>query len=109
MANQVFRLKRNDTSRPIKWYPRATPQSDFTGASVVFNMADASGSKKINRGPAYISSDTDGTFFAYEWTAADTSTADLFDAEFELTLADGDVETYPNDGYISVKILEDIA
>ena len=109
MANQTFRLKQNDTSRAIKWYPRASPASDFTGASVVFNMSTESGTKKINRGAATISSDTDGTFFTYEWTAADTSDAGVFESEFEVTLASGKIETYPNSGFIDIKITRDLA
>lgn len=109
MAKPIFRLKRNDTSRGIKYYPRANPASDFTGATVVFNMSVADGGgAKIDRGAASILTDTDGTYFDYAWSASDTDTAGDFDAEFEVTLSSGAVETYPNDTYILVKIAKDL-
>ena len=108
MARREFELKRNDTSRPIKFYPKANPASDFTGASVVFNMASPGGCAKVDRGVGLISVDTGGTFFLYEWTASDTDTAGDFDAEFEVTLSDGKVETYPNFRNLTISILEDL-
>lgn len=109
MAKPVFRLKRNDTSRSIRYYPRANPASDFTGATVVFNMSVADGGgAKIDRGSCTVASDSGGTYFEYDWTAADTDTAATYDAEFEATLASGEIETYPNDNYISVIIMKDL-
>lgn len=108
MAKPIFFLKRNDTSRAIKFYPQANPASSFAGATVVFNMADQAGGKKINRGTATIGTDTDGTYFAYEWSATDTNLEGDYDAEFEVTLSDGSVETYPNDNYINVRIMKDL-
>lgn len=107
---QTFTIKRNDLSRAIRFYPEAASASDFTGASVVFNMAQKpSGSVKVRRRPAIVSSDEDGTFFQYNWARGDTDTEGEFEAEFEVTLATGGVETYPNNRFIQVKILRDLA
>jgi hypothetical protein len=45
----------------------------------------------------------------YDWDAADTNAIGSFQAEFEVTYADTTVETFPNDGYIRVEIISDIA
>lgn len=108
MAKPTFYIKRNDTSRPIKYYPRANPASDFAGATAVINMADQRGGLKINRGTCTVGTDAGGTFFQYQWTATDTNAAGDFDAEFEATLSSGKIETYPNDTHIHVKITEDL-
>lgn len=104
-----FRIKRNDLSRSIKWYPRASPATNYTGATAVFNMRFKDGSTKINRATATIGNDADGTFLQYDWAGTDTDTAGDFEAEFEATLSSGKPETTPNDGFIWVKIDEDIA
>ena len=108
-SHGVFTIKRNDTSRAIKWYPKANTPSDFTDAIVVFNMRPkGGGSAKISRGEATIASDPGGTHFIYDWSAPDTNTKGQFDAEFEVKLSSGKVETYPNDGYITVNVVEDL-
>lgn len=37
-----------------------------------------------------------------------TSKAGIFNAEFEVQFSDGRVETYPNDGYLQIKIMRDL-
>lgn len=104
-----FLIKRNDTSRSLKFYPKASPASNFTGATAVFNMRERKGSTKVSRASATISSDSGGTYFQFDWSASDTDTAGDFEAEFEVTLANSAVETYPNSTWIDVKVTEDIA
>ena len=45
----------------------------------------------------------------YDWDAADTDTIGSYQAEFEVTYVDGTIETFPNDGYVRVEIIRDIA
>lgn len=105
-----FKLKQNDLSRSLKWRPSAVTMSDFTGATLVFNMrAAGGGAVKISRAAATIGSDAKGTYFLYNWQPGDTDTAGDFEGEFEATLAGGLVETYPNDDYIEITIMDDIA
>lgn len=53
---------------------------------------------------------SDGTkgYVRYAWEIGDTDEAGGFLGEFEVTYADGDVETFPNDGYLTIAILEDL-
>tara|TARA_R110000803_G_scaffold61660_1_gene121617 strand:- start:254 stop:577 length:324 start_codon:yes stop_codon:yes gene_type:complete len=57
---------------------------------------------------AVVISEAGGTV-QYDWVAGDTSATGSYQVEFEVTYSDGTVETFPNDGYIRVQILEDIA
>lgn len=107
---KAFKIKQNDLSRSLIWRPKATTESDFTGATLVFNMrAAGGGATKISRASATIGSDTKGTFFQYDWVSGDTDTAGDFEGEFEATLAGGNPETYPNADYIDIEIMDDIA
>ena len=45
----------------------------------------------------------------YDWSVGDTAEAGSYQAEFEVTYSDGSMETFPNDGHISVKITDDIS
>jgi len=44
----------------------------------------------------------------YDWTATDTANAGIYEAEFEVTFQDKSVQTFPNNGYITVVITEEI-
>ena len=45
----------------------------------------------------------------YDWTAADTDRAGVYDLEVQVTYGDGSVETFPNGGWVRLQILADIA
>jgi len=45
---------------------------------------------------------------AYAWTPSDTDLAGRYQAEFKVTYADGAIETFPNRGFITVIIPEDV-
>lgn len=103
---ETFTIKRNDTS-PL-FEHELTPTPDLTGATVVFNMKTTGGVSKVNRGAATIVGDPTLGIVRYSWLAADTNTAGLFNAEYEVTYANGKIETFPNDSYIRVKVTEDL-
>ena len=46
---------------------------------------------------------------ASRWLAGDTSDIGSYQAEFEVTYADGNVETFPNSRYINVEIIDNIS
>ena len=107
----TFYIKEGDTSPAIEY---ALSPTDITlnGATVVFNMRDRRGTVKVNRAAATITDDgllTDTPTIQYDWVSADTDTAGTYYAEFEVTYADTTVESFPNSGFITVKIDADIA
>lgn len=104
--SDTFYLKTGDTS-PIIQYT-LSPTVDLTGATVVFNMKDASGTSVVDRGAASaVSPATDGVV-QYAWQSADTDTAGSFRGEFEVTYSDATIETFPNYGYITIRISGDL-
>lgn len=44
----------------------------------------------------------------YAWLSGDVAAAGAHRAEFQVTFADGSVETFPNGDYVDVVILEDL-
>ena len=45
----------------------------------------------------------------YNWVSGDTSNIGSYQAEFEVTYSDGNVETFPNSRYINVEIIDNIS
>jgi hypothetical protein len=104
-----FYIKRNDTSPSIS----ATLASDgtavdLTGATVKFIMRlPGATSAKVNTAATVVSA-ADGTV-RYDWVAANTDTAGLYQAEFEVTFAGGAKRTFPADDYLYVSVVTDLA
>ena len=106
----TFYIKRNDTSPAML----ATLQDasgtavDITAASVRFHMWPISSKVvKVDAAAAIVTA-LDG-LVQYDWVGADTDAIGSYQAEFEVTYADATIETFPNDGYIRVEIISDIA
>jgi hypothetical protein len=106
----TFYIKRNDTSPSML----ATLQDadgdavNITAASVRFHLRPIGSQTVTVDEAATIVTALDG-LVRYDWQAADTDTIGSYQAEFEVTYEDGTVETFPNDGYIRVEIISDIA
>jgi len=104
----AFYIKQNDTGPVL----RATlTDSDgnavnITGASVQFHMEDLNGNLKVDAACVIV----DGTsgIVDYEWVAADTEDSGTFYVEWEVTYADGTIETFPNRGHRSVVITKEL-
>lgn len=80
-----------------------------TATSAVFNMRTQAGTAlQINRGSAAITNAAGGEV-TYSWGTADTNTVGTFDAELEVTWSDGKAETFPNNNYWTVQIVDDLA
>jgi hypothetical protein len=80
-----------------------------TAGTAYFNMRAANGGAvKISRGTATITSAATGVV-TYAWGATDTDTAGDYEAELEILWNDGKAETFPNDTYWDVEIVDDVA
>ena len=103
-----FVIKQNDTAPIIKAYLQDENGDavNISGASVDFHMSDYS-STVINS-PATIEDETGG-LVSYTWQSEDTTEKGNYKAEFEVTFADGSIETFPNTGYIEIKINAEIS
>ncbi len=103
----TFTLKRGDTS-PALVYTLIPTTIDLTGATVKFQMRTRSGVtiKDVN---ATVVSVTDPPTLKYQWVSPDTDVADLYEAEFKVTYSDGKIETFPNEGFIQIRINEDVS
>ena len=111
MATPTFYIKQNDTRPELDVFLRDDKDRtiNVTGATVKFNMRNASDNiVKINLGSVTTVSSTSGRV-KYSFSTADTDTAGNFDGEFQVTFVGGQVETFPNDGYIKVIITDDVA
>jgi len=104
----MFSIKRNDTSPSLSG--TCTDASgaaiDISGATVRFHMLDTDGNTVVDAA-AVIASGSGGVA-RYDWVAADTDVAGGFRGEFEVTYADGTIETFPNTSYIPIRIYEDL-
>jgi len=106
----TFYVKQNDTSPSML----ATLQDandtavNITGASVRFHLRPIGSTQVKVDAPATIVT-ADAGIVRYDWQAADTDTIGSYQAEFEVTYGDATIETFPNDGYIRVEIISDIA
>lgn len=110
-----FIIKRNDTSPVMEARILGKTQQpvSLAGATVVFNMRNAAGGVVINRAPVVVL-DNAAALVRYSWIAADTARSGTYQAEFEVTFADGKVETFPKSesaalNFITVIVSEDVA
>lgn len=103
-----FNIKQGDTG-PALIYELLPVTTDLTGASVVFNMRTSSGTVVVDRQDALIITETGSPTVRYDWSAGETDIVGSHQAEFEVTYADGMVETFPNRNFISITVWDDIA
>jgi hypothetical protein len=111
VASQTFNIKQNDTSPALEAYLRDSRGRavNLTGATVVFHMRlQSSGEAKITDGSVTLTTATQG-LVSYSFTAANTDTSGIYQAEFQVTFSGGAIETFPNDDYIKVVVTDDVA
>jgi len=112
MPHSEFKLKQNDTSPSIE--AKLTDANglavNLTGATVIFNMrVKPAGSVKVNGSAAVIVGTAINGRVRYNWTASNTDTADVYEAEWQVTLSNGKVQTFPGGkDYITITIGDDI-
>lgn len=102
-------MKRRDTAPDLVLLltnPDGAPP-DLAGATGVFSMAAADGTVVVNR--RAVALDNSAHTATHSWTSGDTIAAGTYQAEVEVTFADGSILTYPNAGHVRVIITADIA
>lgn len=106
----AFFIKQNDTSPFMTASLKDASGSavDIQGASVRFHMRSV-GSTTVKVDDAAVITDGENGAVKYEWSSGDTDTVGQFQAEFEVTYAGGKIETFPNNSYILVQVIDDIA
>jgi hypothetical protein len=112
MPEETFYIKSSDTAsfitRDLK--DAFGAPVNVTGASVVFSMrVKPAGTMKITRETGVIVNAGIGRV-RYEWASdgSDTDTADEYEGEFQVTYANGKIQTFPNDGHIPIVITDDV-
>ena len=112
MPEETFYIKANDTAsfitRDLK--DAFGAPVNVTGAAVVFSMrVKPAGTMKITRQDGVIVNAGIGRI-RYEWdsSSGDTDTADEYEGEFQVTYANGKIQTFPNDGHIPIVVTDDI-
>jgi len=110
VAVPTFNIKQNDDRPLLDAFLRDDRDRpvDLTGATVLFHMRLATdNSVKINGGSVTVVAATAGSV-RYTFTTSNTDTAGIYEAEFQVTFSDGTVQTFPNDGYITIVITDDV-
>lgn len=105
-----FTLKTGNTSPALRCILRdaAGLAVPLTGAAVVFSMATHKAVAVITRRPCAIVNAAAGEV-QMNWQAGDTAAPGAYNAEFEVTYAGGGVESFPNEGYLVVRIAQGLA
>ena len=106
----AFFIKQNDTSPALQVTLKDANGSaiDLSASTVRFHMREIGATTAKVDASATVS-DADNGVVYYAWSAADTDTMGSFEAEFEVTFAGGEVESFPNNRFIQVEITDDIA
>lgn len=100
-----FTLKRGDTSPALRCALR--PESiSLNGATVQFQMRRRLGALKVSADA--VIENIDPPVVRYDWDGADTDTAGSYEGEFVITYGDETIETFPNGGFIRIRIKEDV-
>lgn len=107
--SKPFIIKQGDTSPSIAYTllkPDSVTPESLLGATVKFVMAseDSIGTAKVKADAVIV--DALAGDVRYDWATGDTDTFGGFVAEWEVTRADGSIETFPNGGYVPVAIIQ---
>lgn len=103
-------MKAGDTAPAVQatLYDAGNVPVNLTGATVRFIMA-------TKTAPRTVAVDAEAALVApmagevvYEWAAGDTDEPGAYDVEFEVTYADGTVQTFPTEGYLDCTIEDDL-
>jgi hypothetical protein len=105
----AFRIKTNDTSPKLSVTltdALGTPIG-LAGCAARFHMK-AFGASSLKIDAVADIEDIVNGIVEYSWQAGDTDTAGTYYGEIEVTYGDDTVETFPNNGYFTIIIKEDL-
>ncbi len=103
--SRTFTIKRGDTSPALRF--AIEPESiDLTSATCTFQMRPRRGAILLDS--AAVVEGISPPILRYNWANGDTDATGVYEAEFRVTYSDGTVETFPNSGFISVVIKQDV-
>jgi hypothetical protein len=111
MPHVSFEIKENDTSPALEGILRDGFGSpiNITAATIVINMRlQPGGAVKINGGSMSVVGSAVNGRVRYAWSASDTDTPGIYEAEIQITFAGGAVRTIPPKGYFIVDVTDDI-
>lgn len=104
-----FVIKQNDTWPPLPAQLRdANGPIDLTAAESVTLHLKSQGSGTTTGGGACVVTDAAAGRVSYAFTTADTDTVTLYNAEFEINWGGGQISTFPNVGYFTVEITQEL-
>lgn len=112
VTSQIATLKQHDLlpELEITLLDGATPV-DLTFADAVTLYVSGPGGVKVEAAMT-VADQTDPTSVgkvSYMWASADTDTPGVYRAEVKVTWDGGKVQTFPSDGYFTVRILHDLS
>lgn len=104
----AFSIKQNDTSPALQATLKDASLTaiNLTGASVRFHMKSVDGTVKVDE--AMTITNASGGIVQYNWQTGDTDTVGTYYVEFEVTYADSSIETFPNNGSLSVTVVKEL-
>jgi hypothetical protein len=103
MSHQVFYIKTGDTAPSVE----AILKID----NVPIDLTDATALRfKMSNGldEVAVIVDAEAGSVRYDWGSGQTSTAGVYDAEFEITWTGGGIQTVPSKGYMKIYVAEDL-
>lgn len=106
--------KRGDTGPPavVTCLDGENPVDLTFATSVKFLMgtvaANGNATPKVNATASFATDRTSGNVI-YNWVAADLNTAGTYQAEVEVTWSNGQKQTFPANGYLTINVVADIA
>lgn len=105
----AFRIKTNDTSPKlaVTLQDANSVPVNISGATVRFHMKAFGATSLKTDAPMTITNATGG-IVQYSWVAADTNLAGTYYGEVEVTYPDSSIETFPNNGYFTIIVKEDL-
>ena len=105
----AFRIKTNDTSPKLSvtLTDALGNAIGLAGCSVIFRMKAFGAISLKVYAAATVVDDVNG-IVEYQWQSSDTDTAGTYYGEIVVTYGDNTIETFPNNGYFTIIIKEDL-